>query len=114
EVTHGAHGWHPHLHLLILTTEWSSVERDVLLRAWCAAVDREAERLGIDRARVRPDAAITLRWSSARASRMAMERSQYLAKLGWEMSGIGKGEGQWALAARAADGDPGAIQAWRE
>lgn len=42
EVTHGANGWHPHLHLAMLTDEWSEREKQILtstfLRCFAAEV----------------------------------------------------------------------------
>jgi hypothetical protein len=34
EVTHGRNGWHPHLHVLLVTDAWTDAERRVLEEEW--------------------------------------------------------------------------------
>lgn len=114
EVTRGAAGWHPHLHLLVLTDAWSDAELRVLDAAWSASVQQLAVERRIDVARVAPDARIALRWSSARQCNRTLTHSEYLAKMGWELGGLGKGMAQWGIAQRAVDGDREAAALWEE
>jgi len=56
EVTRGEHGWHPHVHCLWRTSEWTEYDREVFLERWrkCVAdVAPECE----------PDAAHAIVWS---------------------------------------------------
>ena len=114
EVTHGGNGWHPHLHLLVLTEGWTGAELAALESAWTDAVRAESARLNLSFSRVEPQRGIALRWSSVRATEKEIDRSGYLAKLGWEMTGAGKGEPQWRIATRAAQGDRRAAELWAE
>lgn len=114
EVTRGENGWHPHLHLLVLTEEWSTEEMRALESTWSASVQKLAVERRIDATRVAPDARIALRWSSSRQSDRTLTRTQYLAKMGWELGGLGKGAAQWAIAERAASGDREAAMLWDE
>lgn len=99
EVTHGANGWHPHVHLLLRTDAWSESERAALLAAWLRAVDASTERGVVWSTPIR-------RWEG--------ERARYLAKLGAELAGIGKApkagnRSPWQLADSAAH-----ERLWRE
>ena len=98
EVTRGANGWHPHLHILVLTSEWSESEKLSLERAFAAAVSREADKANVSFGRVAPRDGVGLKWSSTRATERDLDKSKYLAKLGWEMTGSGKGSPQWRIA----------------
>lgn len=102
EVKHGAHGWHPHLHLLVLTTEWTDDERRVLNDAWRDAV---LDELGES---AEPDEFIGVRWSAPRKN-SGGAAAQYLAKLGLEMTHIQNkgrdhagGRTQWDIGRDAA------------
>lgn len=102
EVKHGAHGWHPHLHLLVLTTEWTDDERRTLNDAWRDAV---LDELGES---AEPDEFIGVRWSEPRKN-SGGAAAHYLAKLGLEMTHVSNkgrdyagGRTQWDIARDAA------------
>lgn len=110
EVTHGENGWHPHLHIVILSTEWSADELATLERAWCEAV---LDELG---EQAEPDPAVGLRWTRERAN-----TAYYLSKLGLEMTHIAAkrargitSRNQWDIARDAVKGDERSIALWRE
>lgn len=90
EVTDGKNGWHPHLHIAVLTSEWSDDEALLVLRTWQEMVSRE---LGVECC---PDDAHGLRisrdWKDA-----------YLTKLGLETTGAAKVNGPWAHAQAAGE-----------
>lgn len=75
EVTFGSNGWHPHIHILWRTSEWTATERAELEALWCSAAGAE---LGVG-----------VRWSTPIYS-WQPERARYLARLGCEVSGVGK------------------------
>lgn len=110
EVTWGRHGWHPHLHLVLRTSEWTPEERETLRRAW-----REA--LGPDRVvpddYPYPDPSVS--WSPAHEGSDAAYAARYAAKLGLEASGLGVGKpgSMWRVAEDAVRGSVRAIAAWR-
>jgi hypothetical protein len=117
EITRGRHGWHPHLHVLLRTEEWTDSEREALLGRWIAAVQRDLGDACV------PDAAYAIRWSTpidaCRASER--ERARYLAGLGHELADVGgkraRGRGSmsvWEIASHAVSGDERAIALWRE
>lgn len=68
EVTYGSHGWHPHIHLLVRSSEWSQSEQATLEREWLKRVP------GV--------AGVAVRWSDS--------PGLYVAKLGSEVAGVGK------------------------
>jgi Replication protein len=115
EVTHGDdNGWHPHIHVLLRTTEWDEDERDALQARWELAVVRELGE------HCRPDDLHGLVWSKPfDASRDSGQRATYLAKLGLETAGLAK-EGRngsrtpWDIARAAAGGDSRSLWLWRE
>ena len=101
EVTHGVHGWHPHVHaLLFLETPLSPAELDAattwLQERWCNCVCRA---LGI--ASVPNDHGVDLRES---------KRADYLAKFSFELvdpgtkRGRGKNRTPFQIATSAATG----------
>jgi len=114
EVTHGVNGWHPHLHVGMVTER--PVEREEvitmrreLLRAWCAAVVRQGwrepgERYGLSVIRVSTDGV-----------------GEYLSKvdgLAHELTRLDskksrKGEAPFAILRRAVGGDTSAELLWR-
>jgi replication protein len=75
EVTYGGNGWHPHVHLLLRTSEWSAEERATLEREWLARVPGS------------PDRAVS--WSTP-IKAWHRDRARYLAKLGAEVAGVAK------------------------
>lgn len=77
EVTHGENGWHPHLHVVMGTTEWTDEERRTLAEEWERALPNRTERH------------CALVWSNpVRGTEAA--RARYIAKLGGELAGIAK------------------------
>lgn len=82
EVTGGfaedQHGWHPHIHLLLRTTEWDDRDRAVLEWLWAQALGEHAGWAGI-----------AVYWSSP-IEDWQSERARYIAKLGAEVAGVGK------------------------
>jgi len=115
EVTYGDdNGWHPHVHVLLRTTEWDEDEKDALQARWERAVVRELGE------HCRPDDLHGLVWSEPfDASRDSGQRATYLAKLGLETAGLAK-EGRfnnrtpWDIARAAAGGDSRSLWLWRE
>ena len=115
EVTHGENGWHPHVHVLLRTSEWTDDDKDALLVRWQTAVRRE---LG---GACTPSDERALTWSDPFDAADAGQREFYLAKLGLEMSGIGKksrgasaSRSHWDVARDAAEGDSRSVWLWRE
>jgi hypothetical protein len=115
EVTYGANGWHPHIHVLMRTTEWDEDETDELTRKYARAIERE---LGPD---FRPSDARGIVWSTPfdADDGDAERRGAYLAKLGLEVAGVGKhgragGMSPWELAERAVSGDERSKSRWWE
>jgi len=100
EVTFGSNGWHPHIHILWRTSEWSADERAELERLWCAAAGAE---LGVG-----------VRWSTPIYS-WQPERARYLARLGCEVAGAGGKAARaghltsWQVANYAADAKAKAV-----
>jgi hypothetical protein len=114
EITYGENGWHPHIHVLLQTTEWDEDERDALQARWEAAVVRELGE------HCRPDDLHGLVWSEPfDASRDSGARATYLTKLGLETTGLAK-EGRhgsktpWDVARAAALGESRSLWLWRE
>ena len=114
ELTHGANGWHPHLHVLILAKPGACVEmtlRHALYARWAAFVGKMglgvvSETHGVD----------LYRAHSVQAA------GDYVAKWGcdaeltkWHVKkGRGKNRSPWQLLAAAAEGDVEARIRWRE
>lgn len=114
EVMHGEeNGWHPHVHMLLRTTEWDAVDRAVLLRRWQDCVARE---LGED---ARPSNAQGLTWSEPFDGAHESNRSLYVTKLGLEVAGIAKTGKRgnltsWGVAEKAAQNSSAHVWLWRE
>ena len=110
EVTLGTNGWHPHVHALLRTTDWSPGERDALLDRWQSIV-----RKVLGEAHV-PSPERAIHWSREHDGGVAA----YVAKLGYEITGHDKGArggslSSWELATRAAvDRDPELERRWVE
>jgi len=78
EVTHStSNGWHPHLHVLVQSDEWTDDERAILMARWRRVV---VEQLGAAHV---PDDDIGVKWSRPLKS---SGDAGYLTKLGLEMS----------------------------
>jgi len=113
EVTHGRNGWHPHVHVLLRTTEWTDEEKDALLARWQDAITDELGKVG------RPDALHAITWSEPFDGDDAKGRALYVAKLGLEISGAGKlgrkgSRSHWQVAEDAANGDERSRLLWHE
>lgn len=135
EVTHGEHGWHPHLHVLLQSDEsgahcdlvthrtkckprscvcerpWTEEAHQTLLTRWRRMV---VKLLGAAHV---PDDDVGVRWSRP------LKRSDdagYLTKLGLEMSWGEKptrgkrSRGPWTIARDAVGGDLISAHLWRE
>lgn len=114
EVTHGGSGWHPHLHVLILTEVLTDDEAGELsfrlFERWAGVVERM--QLG----GCSPDA-----YSFERAEKTAAA-GDYVAKWGCDSElvrghtklGRGANRSPWQLLADAADGDQEAARLFRE
>lgn len=103
EVTHGKNGWHPHVHLLLRTSNWSEAERAQLQWEWLSVLP------GV--------AGVAVVWS-APLQRDGASRARYLSKLGAEVAGVEKtpkqgNETPWQIARRAL-ADDGARKLWEE
>lgn len=110
EVTHGPNGWHPHIHVLWRSEEWTGGEREALEAAWCAATGA-VPGVGV----------VWSRPLEPGADGAAV--AGYVSKAGLEVAGVAKDctpEGApaprsvWTLAARAAAGDAPSVERWRE
>lgn len=114
EVTHGAAGWHPHLHVLFFTRDLSEFDAGGFAQWLHARWARAVERLGFGHASQRA-------FSFQRAARAA-SAGDYVAKWGCDSeltkahlkrAGQG-GASPWQLLDRAAAGDGGAAMLFRE
>lgn len=113
EVTGGwyedANGWHPHIHLLLRTEEWSERDCAVLEWLWADALGEHAGHAGV-----------AVVWSTP-IEEWQKERARYLAKLGAEVAGVGKQAwgtargrlGPWQIAEAALNDDEHA-ERWQE
>lgn len=122
EITHGDHGWHPHLHVWVSGMELDDDATRAAMLDWCHArwsrcVARAARALGVDPKRVAP-----LRRSAdgddvgVHLSELA--EASYLAdaSLGLELTDAGgaKGRSPWQIARGAADGRARDARLWIE
>jgi hypothetical protein len=106
------HGWHPHLHVLLRTEEWSDDERAELARRWHDAVSQELP--GCE-----PDDEHGVRWSTPIdvCSATDADRASYIAKLGLEVAGpkdSRRGITHWEVLRRATRGEAGFPERWAE
>lgn len=90
EVPDGKHGWHPHIHIAILTSEWSDADIQTLRATWNAMVTRT---LG---AECCPDDEHGLHVSRD-------WKDTYLTKLGLETTGAAKENSAWGHAHAAGE-----------
>lgn len=90
ELTHGRNGWHPHLHVLMLASDWTTDEQQALADTWAEMVVRELGEA------CRPDVAHGVLWSRGVSE-------TYLAKLGLELTGAAKDGTPFALVSEARD-----------
>jgi hypothetical protein len=106
EVTHGRNGWHPHLHILLLTTrKLEAFHEDELAERWQGCVVRA---LGI-----------AAKPSKEHGCNLSHDfRQDYIEKLGLEITDIENKRGKlgsktpWTIAHEAADGIPSARHLW--
>lgn len=119
EITHGGDGWHPHLHVLLRTSEWSDDERDALLARWILHVERA---LGADCV---PSRTRAIEWSEpidvepeTDLTREQQTRLRYLFTLGQEIGGSKHGRGRnrshWQILQDATNGNARARELWTE
>jgi hypothetical protein len=114
EVTHGANGWHPHLHVLLHTDGLTDDEKATLLERWQLTVERF---LGKDFV---PDVAHAIDWSTPIDMCRAPQdkRIAYPLKLGLEVAGPKQAKRgsvtPWKLAELATQGDAQARALWLE
>jgi replication protein len=90
EITRGEHGWHPHLHVLVLVDGWPTWEPAIVADTWETMVTRE---LSVE---CTPSRDRGVWWSHDVDDR-------YLAKLGLEITGTSKGNSAWSIAKQASD-----------
>lgn len=121
EVTHSrANGWHPHVHVLLRTSEWDDDEKAALLARWKLMVERE-----LGGAECVPADELAIVWSDPielcrgdELSENDHRRTRYLFKLGLEVAGSNKrskrSRTSWQVAEDAGNGDPDSIELWRE
>lgn len=110
EVTYGENGWHPHLHVLLRTSEWSAAEHALLMSRWATIVERE---LGKD---CLPSRAHGLAWSAPFEGDDASKLASYVSKLGLEVAGVTKerSTSPWDILRRASRGDRKYVRLWNE
>lgn len=108
EVTWGDNGWHPHIHVLLRTEDWTDDDKDALLVRWRTAIRRE---LGVH---CEPNDEHALTWSPPFDAEDVGKRALYLAKLGLEVAGLGKSSSHWDIARRATEGDSRCHWLWHE
>lgn len=105
EVTWGANGWHPHVHLLMRTSEWTRYDRETLAQEWRRAIPGRT----VD--------GVAVVWSTPIES-WHSKRALYLTKLGAEVAGVEKrckngNLTPWQIAERAVN-DERARARWAE
>jgi len=114
EMPYGDNGWHWHVHLLMRSSDWSEEEKGLLAAKWSRELVRA---LGPN---ARPNYEHGVVWSEPfdASNAESADRARYLAKIGLETVGIGKGSKwsltPWQVAELAADGDKTAQGLWRE
>jgi len=119
EITHGANGWHPHLHLLLRTEEWSAEEQAMLETTWRKIVSKI---MGPQHA---PDLDHGAKWSPpirVRGDRPLTQDGQaaYIAKLGLEVTWNAKStraktsRNPWEIGRDAAEGCELSRSLWLE
>lgn len=138
EVTHSyENGWHPHLHVALLTSEWSPDELATLERVWSDCVVHAFTHARVTKARpyvtlderraaleTRPNAEHGLRWSERRltAGDSSTDLEAYLTDIGLELSTsavtktarMTRSRGPWQIAEAAVSGDERSLRLWLE
>jgi hypothetical protein len=93
EMPHGAHGWHPHVHFLMLTDDWTEDDRQTAAATWRRGVERFASELfpAEPPGTFTPHARWGVEWSTpVRAGDDLEARVSYVAKLGLELTALDK------------------------
>jgi len=108
EVTYGENGWHPHIHVLLRTSEWDDEEKQALLERWQGCIRGELGAACV------PSDVHALSWSDAFDASESAERAKYVTKIGLEVAGLGKSTSHWQIAKLATLGDPHAMRLWAE
>lgn len=110
-------GWHPHIHLGMLTTEWTDDERETLSRVWQECCERELSTAA------RPDREHGIYWSkkTLRRGDGGTKLEAYLTDIGLELSHVSTKTARrtdsrtaWQIAEAAGEGHEWAIKLWRE
>lgn len=145
EVTHSfVNGWHPHLHIAILTSGWTDEERETLARVWEESVIWALSHVDADNRKkhaktsegyhvkleertralaCRPNAEHGIRWSkkTLRRGDEGSKLQAYLTDIGLELSlGATKttqrtqSRTPWQIAESAVNGDLEDVRLWRE
>jgi len=129
EVTRGAHGWHPHIHLLLVLRDepldrehalgaparWVGWERDMLAERWMRAAARGP--CGHDWVPTWLDGVHVSAPSNVSRETCWEIAARYVTKAGLEVSGQGKAVSPtsvWRIAERAAEGSDADRARWRE
>jgi hypothetical protein len=129
EVTRGVHGWHPHVHLLLVLRDepldredaigacgrWIGWERDMLAERWMRAAARGP--CGHDWTPTWIDGVHVSAASNVSRATSWVIAARYVAKAGLEVSGQGKAQSTtsvWRIAERAAAGSRADLERWRE
>jgi hypothetical protein len=118
EVTYGASGWHPHLHVLMvtsrpLTADERSVLRDAVFRAWVVGVQRRGWRPPSQAHGVTVEP-VTSTGVGDYMAKMGAERvANYLVQLIGK-GGDGKGRSPWQILAGAGELVAADVVLWRE
>ena len=119
EITHGKHGWHPHVHVLMRTDEWSESDRAALLARWRDHVKRA---LGPECV---PSVKRAIKWSDPvhvtygkELTPAQQRRLRYVFTLGLEIGGSkharGASRSHWQVAEDAVKGRGNSVALWHE
>jgi hypothetical protein len=118
EVTQSSvNGWHPHIHLAILTSEWESYEKEAFTDAWRNAC---ADAMGSE---CEPDETHGVRWSQKKLYRGDGDKrlQAYMTDIGLELSLGGSkttranaSRSPWQIAHAAVRGDDRSVLLWQE
>lgn len=118
EVTKGPNGWHPHIHVLLRTEEWSPEQCHDLWERFREAVRKE---LGSECV---PNYSHGIRWSTPRTVNAGDEdvvrkMAHYIAKFSLEVAGVSKRARKGSVdpfdvARRAARGDQRSLRLWND
>ena len=111
DITHGRHGWHPHLHVLFFLEDKLNAEELDAASEWLQARWAKVVRASLGDEFVPNEHGVDLREA---------KQADYLAKLGFELSDPGTKRGRgtnrtaFQIASDAAAGDEPSIQLWKD